>query len=109
MTVTNGEVTREVPVMPGGQRVLGQALKFGRDPLALLQQAREHGDVVRIRFGPISNCATRRRPSSSRVPRRRGTPSPGPAICWPSTRGFRNNSRRRPTSCWTAPMPTMRP
>ena len=53
MTVANGKVTREVPVMPGGQRVLGHALEFGRDPLALFQRAREHGDVVRIRFGPF--------------------------------------------------------
>ena len=43
----------DVPLMPGGRRVLGHALKFGRDPLALLEQAREHGDVVRIRFGPF--------------------------------------------------------
>ena len=42
-----------VPLMPGGRPVLGHALKFGRDPLALLEQAREHGDVVRIRFGPF--------------------------------------------------------
>jgi len=28
MTVANGEVMREVPVMPGGQRVLGHALEF---------------------------------------------------------------------------------
>jgi cytochrome P450 len=40
-------------MMPGGQRVLGHALEFGRDPLALFQRAREHGDVVRIRFGPF--------------------------------------------------------
>jgi len=53
MTVANGEVMREVPVMPGGQRVLGHALEFGRDPLALFQRAREHGDVVRVRFGPF--------------------------------------------------------
>jgi cytochrome P450 len=53
MTVVSGGVTRDVPLMPGGQRVLGHALKFGRDPLALFQQAREHGDVVRIRFGPF--------------------------------------------------------
>ena len=53
MTVANGEVPREVPVMPGGQRVLGHALEFGRDPLALFQRAREHGDVVRMRFGPF--------------------------------------------------------
>ena len=53
MTVANREVAREVPVMPGGQRVLGHALEFGRDPLALFQGAREHGDVVRIRFGPF--------------------------------------------------------
>jgi cytochrome P450 len=53
MTVAKGEVTRDVPRMPGGQRVLGHALEFGRDPLALFQQAREYGDVVRIRFGPF--------------------------------------------------------
>jgi cytochrome P450 len=54
MTVASGEVAREVPVMPGGQRVLGHALEFGRDQLALFQRAREYGDVVRIRFGPFS-------------------------------------------------------
>jgi cytochrome P450 len=44
---------RDVPFMPGGGRVLGHALEFGRDPLALFQRARDHGDVVRIRFGPF--------------------------------------------------------
>jgi len=39
--------------LPGGRRLLGHAPEFGRDPLALLQRAREHGDVVRIRFGPF--------------------------------------------------------
>jgi cytochrome P450 len=53
MTVASGVVTRDVPTLPGGQRVLGHALEFGRDPLALFQRAREHGDVVRIRFGPF--------------------------------------------------------
>src|ERR1700735_1824334 len=53
MTVASGEVAREVPVMPGGRLLLGRALEFGRDPLALFQRAREHGDVVRIRFGPF--------------------------------------------------------
>jgi cytochrome P450 len=53
MTVADGEVRRGVPVVPGGQRVLGHALEFGRDPLALFQRAREYGDVVRIRFGPF--------------------------------------------------------
>jgi cytochrome P450 len=44
----------DIPLMPGGRRVLGHALQFGRDPLALLEQAREHGDdVVRIQFGPF--------------------------------------------------------
>jgi cytochrome P450 len=43
----------DVPLMPGGGRVLGHVLEFGRDPLALFQQARDHGDVVRIRFGPF--------------------------------------------------------
>jgi cytochrome P450 len=43
----------DVPLMPGGGRVLGHVLEFGRDPLALFQQARVHGDVVRIRFGPF--------------------------------------------------------
>ena len=53
MTVANGAVSRDVLMMPGGQRVLGHALEFGRDPLALFQRAREHGDVVGIRFGPF--------------------------------------------------------
>jgi cytochrome P450 len=53
MTLASGVVTRDVPMMPGGQRVLGHALEFGRDPLTLFQRAREHGDVVGIRFGPF--------------------------------------------------------
>lgn len=53
MTLASAQVTREVPVMPGGRRVLGHGVEFGRDPLALFQRAREHGDVVRIRFGPF--------------------------------------------------------
>jgi cytochrome P450 len=53
MTAAGGQVARDVPVLPGGGRVLGHALEFGRDPLALLQRARQHGDVVRIRFGPF--------------------------------------------------------
>jgi hypothetical protein len=53
MTAANEVATRDVPTMPGGHLLLGQALEFGRDPLALFQRAREHGDVVRIRFGPF--------------------------------------------------------
>jgi len=53
MALASEEVTRDVPLMPGGRRMLGHALEFGRDPLALLQRARQHGDVVRIRFGPF--------------------------------------------------------
>jgi cytochrome P450 len=53
MTVASGEGAREVPLVPGGGRVLGHALEFGRDPLALFQAVREHGDVVRVRFGPF--------------------------------------------------------
>src|SRR6202046_3065619 len=53
MTVASELVPRDVLMMQGGQRVLGHALEFGRDPLALFQRAREHGDVVRIRFGPF--------------------------------------------------------
>ena len=49
----SGRAGRDVPLVPGGQRVLGHALEFRRDPLALLQRAREHGEVVRIRFGPV--------------------------------------------------------
>jgi cytochrome P450 len=49
----NGRAGRDVPLVPGGQRLLGHALEFRRDPLRLLQRAREHGDVVRIRFGPV--------------------------------------------------------
>src|ERR1700679_777922 len=54
MTVATAEATHDIPLMPGGQRVLGHALEFGRDPLALFQRAREHGDVVRVRFGPFN-------------------------------------------------------
>jgi cytochrome P450 len=54
MTVANRESMPDIPLMPGGQPVLGHALEFGRDPLALFQRARGHGDVVRIRFGPLS-------------------------------------------------------
>src|SRR5271156_6252255 len=53
MTLGSEEVMRDVPLMPGGRWGLGHALEFGRDPLALLQRAREHGDVVSIRFGPL--------------------------------------------------------
>jgi len=53
MTVASREAMPDIPLMPGGQPVLGHALEFGRDPLALFQRAREHGDVVRIRFGPF--------------------------------------------------------
>jgi cytochrome P450 len=53
MTVASPQARRDVPLMPGGALVLGHALNFGRDPLALFQQARQHGDVVRIRFGPF--------------------------------------------------------
>ena len=42
------------PLLPGGGRLLGHALEFRRDPLALLQRARPHGAVVRARFGPFS-------------------------------------------------------
>jgi cytochrome P450 len=53
MVPANAEGTLDVPLMPGGRRLLGHAPEFGRDPLALLQRAREHGDVVLVRFGPF--------------------------------------------------------
>jgi cytochrome P450 len=53
MAVTSEQVRTEVPLLPGGKRVLGHALEFRRDPLRLLQRGRELGDVVRIRFGPF--------------------------------------------------------
>src|SRR6202000_733532 len=53
MSVTRERARREVPLLPGGQRVLGHALEFRRDPLRLLQRGRELGDVIRIRFGPF--------------------------------------------------------
>jgi cytochrome P450 len=53
MTVASRKAANDVPLMPGGRRFLGHALEFGRDPLALFQEAREHGDVVRVRFGPF--------------------------------------------------------
>ena len=53
MAVPSEQVRPEVPLLPGGQRVLGHALEFRRDPLRLLQRGRELGDVIRIRFGPF--------------------------------------------------------
>jgi cytochrome P450 len=53
MAVPSEQVRPEVPLLPGGQRVLGHALEFRRDPLRLLQRGRDFGDVVRIRFGPF--------------------------------------------------------
>jgi cytochrome P450 len=52
--VARPEAPYGVPALPGGGRLLGHALEFRRDPLAFLQRAREHGDVVRVRFGPVS-------------------------------------------------------
>jgi cytochrome P450 len=54
MTSVSERGAGEVPALPGARRLLGHGLEFGRDPLALLQRAREHGDVVRLRFGPYS-------------------------------------------------------
>ncbi|HEY2278317.1 MAG TPA: cytochrome P450 [Streptosporangiaceae bacterium] len=53
MAVTSEQIRTKVPLLPGGQRVLGHALEFRRDPLRLLQRGRDAGDVVRIRFGPF--------------------------------------------------------
>jgi cytochrome P450 len=53
MAVVSGPAARDAAVLPGGGRLLGHALEFGRDPLALLRRAREDGDVVRLRFGPF--------------------------------------------------------
>jgi len=53
MSVATQEPTRDVPVVPGGRRRLGHVMEFRRDPLRLLQRAREYGDVVRISFGPF--------------------------------------------------------
>jgi cytochrome P450 len=53
MTAASRQGARDVPLMPGGRRFLGHALRFGRDPLALFQEARDHGDVVRVQFGPF--------------------------------------------------------
>jgi len=53
MAVATTGIARDVPEVPG-RRVLGHALEFRRDPLALFQRARAHGDVVRIRFGPVT-------------------------------------------------------
>lgn len=53
MAVASGNVVAEAPLVPGGGRLLGHVREFGRDPLALFQRVREHGDVVRVRFGPF--------------------------------------------------------
>src|SRR6202000_2732866 len=54
MALLGGQAARGVPLVPGGYRLLGHVVEFGRDPLALLQRVRGHGDVVRVRFGPFS-------------------------------------------------------
>ena len=54
MALLGGQAARAVPLVPGGHRLLGHAVEFGRDPLALFQRVRGHGEVVRIRFGPFS-------------------------------------------------------
>jgi cytochrome P450 len=53
MALAGAATAGEVALLPGGRRLLGHAPEFGRDPLALLQRAREGGDIVRIRFGPV--------------------------------------------------------
>jgi cytochrome P450 len=53
MAQASGAERPGIPMVPGGRRLPGHALEFGRDPLALLQRARAHGDVVRVRFGPF--------------------------------------------------------
>jgi cytochrome P450 len=53
MAAGTREVARDIPGVPGARGVLGHALEFRRDPLGLFQRAREYGDVVRVRFGPI--------------------------------------------------------
>ncbi|MBT2412515.1 cytochrome P450 [Streptomyces sp. ISL-12] len=42
----------EPPLAGGGLPLLGHGLKLVRDPLAFMDQLRDHGDVVRIRLGP---------------------------------------------------------
>jgi cytochrome P450 len=53
MVLASAEGAGGVPLVPGGRRLLGHAPEFGRDPLALFQRVREHGDVVLLRFGPF--------------------------------------------------------
>ncbi|MFK0114374.1 cytochrome P450 [Streptomyces sp. NPDC090994] len=48
---TTGAAT-EPPLAGGGLPLLGHGLKLVRDPLAFMDQLRDHGDVVRIRLGP---------------------------------------------------------
>jgi len=42
-----------VPSAPGRLPLLGHALALLRDPIALLQSIRAHGDIVAIRIGPL--------------------------------------------------------
>lgn len=51
--MAGGVVAENIVTVPGGHRLLGHALEFGRDPLALFMRARQYGDVVSIRFGPL--------------------------------------------------------
>ncbi|MFB7326685.1 cytochrome P450 [Streptomyces sp. NPDC056190] len=48
----NAPGAHEPPVAGGGMPLLGHGLRLVRDPLAFMSQLRDHGDVVRLRFGP---------------------------------------------------------
>jgi cytochrome P450 len=47
--------TRPAPRRPEPNRVLGSGWEFNRDPIRFMERlAREHPDIVRVRFGPVT-------------------------------------------------------
>ena len=63
-----GTTPATAPPAPGpkGNLILGVMPEFNRDTLAFIEQARDYGDVVRMKTGPIRSA------SGKSITRRRG-------------------------------------
>ena len=50
----------ELPPGPKGQFLIGHTLRYMRDPLGFIDRAaREYGDAVRLRLGPLTTYVLR--------------------------------------------------
>lgn len=50
---TTADPSKTIPVAPGGLPVVGHAVKIIRDPLGFLRSLPAHGDMIRVRLGPL--------------------------------------------------------